>query len=220
MKNISTTHTESQNVQLCALAQQGDETAKEQLLSQNEGMLRYVVRRERRRYRYLTIEEEDLLAAARCGLLRAAREFQSDGARTFAALAWVCVRRAVRREIAAAGTLIVLPERRYYQKPTSKNAAGSLSIDLLQGERPEWGSIPMRDTRTPPDEAVENKLTLAAAMGRLTQKERTILTMHYGLDGGAPSTYAEIGRIYGLTRSRVHQIERAALQKMRGYLEV
>lgn len=220
VKNTPVMHTESQNAHLCALAGQGDESAKEQLLSQNEGMLRYVVRQEMRRYHYLTLETEDLLEAARVGLLRAAREYSGAGGRKFAALAWVCVPRAVRREIAAGGTLIVLPERRYYQKPKESQIAPSrqsVPIDLLQGERLEWQSVPVRDTLTSPDEFVENKLALAAAMHRLTQKERTVITMHYGLDGGTPCTYAEIGQAFGLTRSRVHQIERKALQKMRRY---
>lgn len=49
----------------------------------------------------------------------------------------------------------------------------------------------------------------------LEPKERNILIMRYGLDGTAPKTLEVIGRIFGVTRERIRQIEIKALEKLR-----
>ena len=53
-------------------------------------------------------------------------------------------------------------------------------------------------------------------IGVLTPREQLILRLRYGLgeDGSDPMTLKEIGKIVGLTRARVRQIERDALKKL------
>jgi RNA polymerase primary sigma factor len=70
-----------------------------------------------------------------------------------------------------------------------------------------------------PDEQILNEDLLARMtqlLEGLDDREATILRLRYGLgDGGAePMTLKEIGKVVGLTRERVRQIERAALQKL------
>ncbi len=50
----------------------------------------------------------------------------------------------------------------------------------------------------------------------LDERERYILTNHYGLDGVEARTMADIGKSMGLSRERVRQIEVGALQRLRG----
>lgn len=52
----------------------------------------------------------------------------------------------------------------------------------------------------------------------LSQREREILTMRYGLDGFAPSTQREVAARCGISRSYVSRIEKKALQKLEGAL--
>jgi len=52
----------------------------------------------------------------------------------------------------------------------------------------------------------------------LTDKERAIIISRFGLDKNPPCTLEQTGKIFGLTRERIRQIETAALKKLRAYL--
>jgi RNA polymerase primary sigma factor len=52
-------------------------------------------------------------------------------------------------------------------------------------------------------------------VGVLSERERSVMAMRYGLDGGRPHTLDEVGRVLGLTRERVRQVETSALRKLR-----
>jgi RNA polymerase sigma factor (sigma-70 family) len=52
-------------------------------------------------------------------------------------------------------------------------------------------------------------------LGKLTERERSVLEMHFGLENGAERTLDEIGRQFGVTRERIRQIEAEALRKLR-----
>ncbi len=67
------------------------------------------------------------------------------------------------------------------------------------------------------EEEVEISLTedmLHRALGNLPERERTVLSLRYGLDLEEPQSLEEIGRRLGITRERVRQIEAAALQRL------
>ncbi len=69
-----------------------------------------------------------------------------------------------------------------------------------------------------PDELLLNEDLLdrlAQLLGAIGEREATILKLRYGLDEGIePMTLKEIGKIVGLTRERVRQIERDALRRL------
>jgi RNA polymerase primary sigma factor len=69
-----------------------------------------------------------------------------------------------------------------------------------------------------PFELIASKLNvedLRIILDRLTERERTIIIMRYGLDGQVPATLDEVGRHFEVTRERIRQIESKALAKMR-----
>jgi RNA polymerase primary sigma factor len=59
------------------------------------------------------------------------------------------------------------------------------------------------------------RMQIAAALNHLTDRERSVLEMRYGLSDGQPHTLEEVGREFGVTRERVRQIEVKALRKLR-----
>ncbi len=57
---------------------------------------------------------------------------------------------------------------------------------------------------------------MRAMLSRLDERERDVLQAHYGLGGRTnPATYAQIGRLLGLSKVRVRQIELGAIAKLR-----
>ena len=61
----------------------------------------------------------------------------------------------------------------------------------------------------------EEKALLITAIEYLSPREKKIISMHYGLGDGAPTTHEEIGKVLRITRTRVQQIEQKALRKLR-----
>lgn len=52
-------------------------------------------------------------------------------------------------------------------------------------------------------------------LAKLTDRERDVVRMRYGLDDGSPRTLEEVGRHFQVTRERVRQIELRAIKKLR-----
>jgi RNA polymerase primary sigma factor len=68
-----------------------------------------------------------------------------------------------------------------------------------------------------PDEQVEISLrsqALQEALMALTDRDRQVLVLRYGLDNSEPKTLEEIGKRLGLTRERVRQIELETLRRL------
>ena len=69
-----------------------------------------------------------------------------------------------------------------------------------------------------PDEIVtlqlENEYMSDLMQKYLSEREQTILALRYGLDDDEPRTLAQAGEIIGVSRERIRQIEKRALQKL------
>lgn len=76
-----------------------------------------------------------------------------------------------------------------------------------------WGREPEL-----PEDVVDRKLvtkTVAAVVGTLTQREGEVLALRFGLGGAEEKTQEEVGHIYGVGRSRIDQIEKKAMRKLK-----
>ena len=67
-------------------------------------------------------------------------------------------------------------------------------------------------------EGIKRREEILRWLRTLKENERRIIEKRFGLDGGEPQTLEEIGKIFGLTRERVRQIESAALTKLRAII--
>jgi RNA polymerase primary sigma factor len=70
---------------------------------------------------------------------------------------------------------------------------------------------------TPSDEVAEKMLSneMQQLLEHLSPREARILRLRYGLHDSQPRTLKEVGRLFGLSRERVRQLERSALHKLR-----
>jgi len=66
---------------------------------------------------------------------------------------------------------------------------------------------------------VEVRPYMGELLRELDDREKTIVNLRFGLDGGETHTLQQIGQVLGLSRERVRQIESRALAKMRGPAE-
>ena len=60
---------------------------------------------------------------------------------------------------------------------------------------------------------------LREVLETLTERERNILSLRFGLDGDSPKTLEEVGEHYGLTRERIRQIQEEALVRLRARIK-
>ncbi len=56
---------------------------------------------------------------------------------------------------------------------------------------------------------------LEEAMASLTERERNVIKLRFGLDDGKTRTLEEVGKEFNVTRERIRQIEAKALRKLR-----
>ncbi|MEU8599448.1 RNA polymerase sigma factor [Streptomyces parvulus] len=115
--------------------------------------------------------------------------------------------------------LDLAPERvgevlRLAQEPVSLHAPVGEEDDVALGDLIEDG-----DAASPVESAAFLLLRqhLEAVLSTLGERERKVVQLRYGLDDGRPRTLEEIGRIFGVTRERIRQIESKTLNKLRDH---
>jgi RNA polymerase primary sigma factor len=111
------------------------------------------------------------------------------------------------------------PERisevlRLAQEPVSLHAPVGEEDDVALGDLIEDG-----DAASPVESAAFLLLRehLDAVLCTLGERERKVVQLRYGLADGRPRTLEEIGRLFGVTRERIRQIESKTLNKLRDH---
>ncbi len=110
-----------------------------------------------------------------------------------------------------------LPIKQVREVRAAARAVASLDKPVGDDESAAFGDL-FASAEATPDEQVEVQLTERAlhdAVSELSEREQQILNLRYGLSGEAdPKSLEEIGRILGITRERVRQIEGDALRRL------
>ncbi|MDG9703360.1 RNA polymerase sigma factor [Streptomyces sp. DH37] len=103
---------------------------------------------------------------------------------------------------------------RLAQEPVSLHAPVGEEDDVNLGDLIEDGDAP-----SPVETAAFLLLRehLEAVLSTLGERERRVVQLRYGLVDGRPRTLEEIGRLFGVTRERIRQIESKTLGKLRDH---
>jgi RNA polymerase primary sigma factor len=94
----------------------------------------------------------------------------------------------------------------------------SLEKPVGDDDESEFGHFLADDSTPLPDELAETTLqreALRSILSALSERERKVLEMRYGLDGSPPRTLDEVGKAFSVTRERIRQIEHQGLKKLR-----
>ncbi|HVV35167.1 MAG TPA: RNA polymerase sigma factor RpoD [Acidimicrobiales bacterium] len=96
----------------------------------------------------------------------------------------------------------------------------TVSLEQPVGDEDDFSlsdTISDDSAEVPADYATRMMLTAAVteALDQLSDRERDIIKLRFGLDGGEMRTLEEVGREFGVTRERVRQIESKTLAKLR-----
>lgn len=188
-----------------ARSAQGDLEARNILIERNLRLVAHIMKK----YYAQTSDQEDLISIGTIGLIKAVSTFDSSKGTRLATYAARCVENEILmyfRSMRKSAQDVSLSD--YIETGTDGTALSlmdvvSEDVDLLE----------QVTTR----EAIQQ---LRKIMGEcLTEQERQVIMMRYGLDGNTPRRQREVARECGISRSYVSRIEKRALQKLRGRLE-
>ena len=180
---------------------EGDLQAKSVLIERNLRLVAHVVKK----YSYPGKEVDDLISIGTVGLIKAIDSYNSSKGTRLATYAAKCIENEI--------LMLIRNNKKiknevYLQDPIGIDKEGNI-ISLIDVLSSEDDSI---------IEIVENKIQTKKLYGKinscLTDRERKVVEMRYGLSEGKQKTQREIAKILGISRSYVSRIEKKAIKKL------
>ena len=186
------------------LAGEGNLEARNILIERNLRLVAHIMKK----YYAIESDQEDLISIGTIGLIKAVSTFDtSKGARlaTYAA-------RCVENEILM-----------YFRSQRKSAQDVSLSDCIETGS--DGTALSLMDVISEDTDLLEQVTTretirrLRVVMDTaLTEQERQVITLRYGLDGEKPKRQREVALLCGISRSYISRIEKRALEKLRAAL--
>lgn len=180
---------------------EGDVLAKGVLIERNLRLVAHIVKK----YSYPHKDIDDLISIGTVGLIKAIDSFDTSKGTRLATYAARCIENEILMLIR--NTKKIKSEV-YLQDPIGIDKEGN-EISLIDVLSSEEDSI---------IEVVENRIQVKKLYDKinqcLTDREKIIIKMRYGLSDGKPRTQREIAALLQISRSYVSRIEKRALKKM------
>jgi RNA polymerase nonessential primary-like sigma factor len=218
--------TVDEEIRLIREAQAGDATARGRLIAANMGLIAQTCRS-------LTstskLPLEDAIQEGVIGYLEGICRFDPAWGRRLSNIAFYRVRHRVQEAIHDSMRIrapLRTPGYRVDVTGTTRERAEAArrcaaASDVSRADQVDWETLFGPGHGDPAGEPSPSDCAAEAGrirrwMGDLGPREREVIARRFGLDGRPESTLQEIGRdLGGITRERVHQIEKKAMEKLR-----
>ena len=176
--------------------------AKQILIERNLRLVAHIAKK----YQNVDEDMEDLISIGTIGLIKAVESFDSSKNSTLATYAARCIDNEL---------LMMLRSK----KKTSREVS---LYDPIGTDR-EGNEISLLDVTPQEQPDIVDQMELERSLGKLsglidtllTEREKEIICLRYGLYGGEEVTQREIGKKLDISRSYVSRIEKRALNKLR-----
>lgn len=179
----------------------GEESARRELIEHNLRLVVYIARR----FENTGVNIEDLISIGTIGLIKAVETYKADKNIKLATYASRCIENEILmylRKNASRKSEVSFDE------PLNTDWDGNelLLSDVLGTE----ADIVMR----PIEEDVDRSL-LASALKVLSSREKEIITLRFGLDGGKEQTQKEVADRLGISQSYISRLEKRIIQRLK-----
>ena len=181
---------------------EGDLEAREVLINRNLRLVAHVIKK----YQQTGYDMDDLLSVGTIGLIKAVNTFNVEKGSRLATYAAKCVENEILMMFRA-GKKISREVSIYDPIGTDKDGETVSLLDVLEaGDREVLETVIIRQ---------DVRILYEAYQEKLTEMERTVIRMRYGLFGAKEHTQREIAEQLGISRSYVSRIEKRAVGHMR-----
>ena len=179
----------------------GDEEAKQTLIEHNLRLVVYISRR----FESTGVNLEDLISIGTIGLIKSVNTYKPERKIKLATYASRCIENEILmylRKIASHKSDVSLDE------PINTDWDGNeLLLGDVLGTEPDAVSRPLEDD-------VDLRL-LREALSHLPDKEKTIVTLRYGIGGGHEKTQKEVADLMGISQSYISRLEKRIILRLR-----
>jgi RNA polymerase sporulation-specific sigma factor len=184
----------------------GDEEARAVLIERNLRLVAHVAKK----YQNTDYDMEDLVSVGTIGLIKAVNTFHPERASRLGTYAAKCIENELLMMLRA-GKKLSREVSLYEPIGLDKDGEAVSLVDVIETENKEMleDMIQEQDVQD----------LYAAYRSALTDQEKEVVRMRYGLFGKKPHTQREIAGMLGISRSYVSRIEKRALQKLRKKIE-
>ena len=186
-------------------AKEGDLEARNILIERNLRLVAHIMKK----YYAQTSDQEDLISIGTIGLIKGITTFDPEKGARLATYAARCVENEILMHFRSRKKSAQDVSLSDYIETGTDGAALSL-MDVVSEDCDLTEQVINRETALQLHEAVAHCLT---------EQERQVIELRYGLSGQAPLRQREVAGITGISRSYVSRIEKRALQKLRAELE-
>ena len=188
-----------------ALAAKGDLEARNILIERNLRLVAHIMKK----YYSQSADGEDLISIGTIGLIKGITTFDASKGARLATYAARCAENEILmhfRSMRKSAQDVSLSD---YIETGADGAALSL-MDVVAEESDLLEQVSTREQVQQLRRAVET---------RLSEQEKEVVLLRYGLSGGAPMRQREVAEVTGISRSYVSRIEKRALEKLKAALE-
>ena len=191
---------EEENAMLGRLSA-GDEAVKSSLVEHNLRLVIYIARK----FDNTGADSDDLVSVGTIGLIKAVNSFKPDKKIKLATYASRCIENEILMYLRR---LVRLRSEVSFDEPLNTDWEGNelLLSDILGTD----SDSVYKDI----ENGVEKEL-LRGALARLPERDRTIMTMRFGLDGGEERTQKDVADLLGISQSYISRLEKKIIARLK-----